>query len=68
VATPLLTGVGPSPTHSWFILSNLLGLLLGFALPSEHFEDSKGPAVLPKHLPAGWKSTFVLLAMVLGMD
>src|SRR5450631_1546854 len=27
--------------HEWVILTNLLGLLLGFALLSKHFEDSK---------------------------
>ena len=50
--------------HEWVILTNLLCLLLGFALLSKHFEDSKVPAVLPKYLPADWKGAFVLLAMV----
>ena len=50
--------------HEWVILTNLLCLLLGFALLSKHFEDSKVPAVLPKYLPGEWKGAFVLLVMV----
>src|SRR5688572_20708168 len=50
--------------HEWVILTNLLCLLLGFALLSKHFEDSKVPAVLPKFLPGEWKGAFVLLVMV----
>ena len=50
--------------HEWVILVNLLCLLLGFALLSRHFEDSKVPAVLPKFLPGEWKGAFVLLVMV----
>ena len=38
--------------------------MLGFALLSKHFEDSKVPAVLPKYLPGEWKGAFVLLVMV----
>src|SRR5687768_307617 len=29
--------------HEWVILTNLLGLLMGFALLSKHFEDSRIP-------------------------
>jgi Na+/H+ antiporter NhaD/arsenite permease-like protein len=50
--------------HEWVILTNLLCLLLGFALLSKHFEESKVPAVLPKYLPEDWKGAFVLLVMV----
>jgi Na+/H+ antiporter NhaD/arsenite permease-like protein len=50
--------------HEWVILTNLLGLLLGFALLSKHFEDSKVPAILPRFLPDDWKGGFVLLAMI----
>ena len=50
--------------HEWVILTNLLFLLLGFALLSRHFEDSKVPAVLPKYLPGEWKGAFMLLVMV----
>ena len=50
--------------HEWVILSNLFCLLLGFALLSRHFEESKIPAVLPRYLPDDWKGCFVLLVMV----
>jgi len=50
--------------HEWVILTNLLGLLLGFALLSNHFEQSRVPAVLPRFLPDDWKGGFVLLIMI----
>jgi Na+/H+ antiporter NhaD/arsenite permease-like protein len=50
--------------NEWVILVNLLCLLLGFALLSKHFEDSKVPAVLPHFLPDDWKGAFILLVMV----
>ena len=50
--------------HEWVILTNLLCLLLGFALLSRHFEESEVPKVLPKYLPEDWKGPFVLLVMV----
>ena len=50
--------------HEWVILANLLGLLLGFALLSNHFERSKVPEVLPHYLPDDWKGGFVLLVIV----
>jgi len=61
---PGLPGFGRHLLHEWVILSNLLGLLLGFALLSNHFEESKIPAVLPHFLPDGWKGAFVLLLMI----
>jgi Na+/H+ antiporter NhaD/arsenite permease-like protein len=50
--------------HEWVTLANLLGLLLGFALLSRHFEDSRLPLLLPKFLPDDWKGGFVLLILV----
>lgn len=50
--------------HEWVTLTNLLGLLLGFAILARHFEDSKIPEILPRYLPDGWKGGFVLLIMV----
>jgi Na+/H+ antiporter NhaD/arsenite permease-like protein len=61
---PGLGGLASHMAHEWIILANLLGLLLGFALLSKHFEDSRAPQVLPKFLPADWKGCFVLLVMV----
>ncbi len=59
-----LGGLGLHMAHEWVILTNLLGLLLGFALLSNHFERSKVPDVLPHFLPDDWKGAFVLLVMV----
>lgn len=50
--------------HEWVILANLLGLLLGFALLSDHFEKSHVPLELPRILPDDWKGAFVLLWIV----
>ena len=50
--------------HEWVILTNLLCLLVGFALLSHHFEKSRVPVVLPKYLPDDWKGAFVMLIMV----
>jgi Na+/H+ antiporter NhaD/arsenite permease-like protein len=50
--------------HEWVTLANLLGLLLGFALLSKHFEDSRLPALLPRYLPDDWKGGFVMLMLV----
>src|SRR5687767_4698706 len=59
-----LGGLGLHMAHEWIILANLLGLLLGFALLSNHFERSKVPEVLPHYLPDDWKGGFMLLVMV----
>jgi Na+/H+ antiporter NhaD/arsenite permease-like protein len=48
----------------WVILVNLFSLLVGFALLSRHFEESRVPELLPRILPDDWKGGFVLLAMV----
>jgi Na+/H+ antiporter NhaD/arsenite permease-like protein len=50
--------------HEWVILTNLLCLLVGFALLSNHFERSHVPEVLPRFLPDDWRGAFVLLAMI----
>jgi Na+/H+ antiporter NhaD/arsenite permease-like protein len=50
--------------HEWVILANLFCLLMGFALLSKHFEDSKAPLELPRILPDDWKGGFALLALV----
>ena len=59
-----LAAMGTHFAHEWVILTNLLGLLLGFALLSKHFEDSRVPAVLPRFLPSDWKGGFMLLALI----
>jgi Na+/H+ antiporter NhaD/arsenite permease-like protein len=61
---PGLAGLATHMGHEWIILTNLLGLLLGFALLSNHFEKSKVPEVLPHFLPDDWKGAFALLGIV----
>src|SRR3954471_14489395 len=61
---PGFGGLALHLAHEWVILANLLGLLLGFALLSNHFEASGVPAVLPRFLPDDWKGCFVLLVMI----
>ena len=67
--SPFAEGAGTSGLvmhlgHEWVLLTNLLGLLLGFALLSKHFEASNVPAWLPRLLPDDWKGAFVLLVMI----
>ncbi|MBK1721572.1 citrate transporter [Thiocystis violacea] len=50
--------------HEWVVLTNLLGLLLGFALLARHFEDSGVPQVLPRYLPDGWLGGLALLLVI----
>lgn len=52
----------------WGILLNLAGLLLGFALLSRIFEESRVPDILPRFLPDDWKGPFVLLIFVFVMS
>lgn len=48
----------------WGIILNLLGLLLGFAVLSKIFEESRVPDILPRYLPDDWKGPFLLLIFV----
>jgi Na+/H+ antiporter NhaD/arsenite permease-like protein len=61
---PGMAGFVQHLAHEWVLLTNLLGLLLGFALLSKHFEASQVPAWLPRLLPDDWKGGFVLLVMI----
>jgi Na+/H+ antiporter NhaD/arsenite permease-like protein len=61
---PGLLGLVLHLGHEWVILTNLLGLLLGFALLANHFEKSNVPAVLPRYLPDGWYGALALLVIV----
>jgi Na+/H+ antiporter NhaD/arsenite permease-like protein len=61
---PGLHGLALHMANEWVILTNLFGLLLGFALLSNHFEESRVPAVLPRFLPDDWKGGLVLLFMI----
>ncbi|MGV3626871.1 MAG: citrate transporter [Betaproteobacteria bacterium] len=59
-----LPGLASHLFHEWVIITNLFGLLVGFALLSNHFEKSHLPLVLPKYLPNDWKGAFLLLVMI----
>src|SRR5882672_10168285 len=59
-AGPGMGGLALHMLHEWVILANLFGLLLGFALLSNYFEESQVPAVLPRYLPDDWKGGFWL--------
>jgi Na+/H+ antiporter NhaD/arsenite permease-like protein len=59
-----IAGLGNHMLHEWVVLTNLGCLLLGFALLSNHFEESKVPAVLPHFLPDDWKGGLALLGIV----
>jgi Na+/H+ antiporter NhaD/arsenite permease-like protein len=61
---PGFAGLVAHMHHEWVVLTNLGCLLLGFALLSNHFEESKVPAVLPHFLPDDWKGGLVLLLIV----
>jgi Na+/H+ antiporter NhaD/arsenite permease-like protein len=68
-ASPFKTGAGLGGfaqhlEHEWVILTNLLMLLVGFALLAKHFEESEVPAVLPRFLPDNWTGCLVLLVLV----
>jgi Na+/H+ antiporter NhaD/arsenite permease-like protein len=61
---PGIGGLAVHMQHEWVILTNLLCLLVGFALLSNHFEKSHLPKVLPRFLPDDWKGCFALLAVI----
>ena len=59
-----LGGLGLHLQHEWVVLANLFLLLMGFALLSRHFEESRVPDELPAILPDNWTGAFALLAIV----
>jgi Na+/H+ antiporter NhaD/arsenite permease-like protein len=64
---PTGTGLGAllmHAEHEWVTIANLLLLLIGFELLSNHFERSNLPDHLPDHLPDGWTGGLALLAAV----
>ncbi|MCA6113612.1 citrate transporter [Bradyrhizobium sp. WSM 1738] len=59
-----LAGLGHHMAHEWITLANLFLLLMGFALLSRHFEESRIPDEMPALLPDDWKGGVVLLVLV----
>jgi Na+/H+ antiporter NhaD/arsenite permease-like protein len=58
-----LDGLAHHMAHEWVTLANLFLLLMGFALLSRHFEESRIPDEMPALLPDDWKGV-VLLVLV----
>jgi Na+/H+ antiporter NhaD/arsenite permease-like protein len=61
---PGIAGFALHMQHEWVILANLFLLLMGFALLSRHFEQSRIPDEMPAYLPDDWKGGVALLAIV----
>ncbi len=59
-----LGGLGHHMAQEWVTLANLFLLLMGFALLSRHFEESRIPDKMPALLPDDWKGGVVLLVLV----
>jgi Na+/H+ antiporter NhaD/arsenite permease-like protein len=59
-----LGGLALHMQHEAVILTNLFLLLMGFAILSRHFENSRVPDEMPAFLPDGWKGGLALLAIV----
>jgi Na+/H+ antiporter NhaD/arsenite permease-like protein len=57
-------GLAAHADHEAVILSNLMLLLLGFALLANQFERSNIPEAMPRVLPDGWMGGLTLLALV----
>jgi Na+/H+ antiporter NhaD/arsenite permease-like protein len=59
-----VSGFGQHMAHEWVTLANLFLLLMGFALLSRHFEESRIPDEMPALLPDDWKGGVTLLVLV----
>jgi Na+/H+ antiporter NhaD/arsenite permease-like protein len=65
---PGLSGLAGHLAHEWVTLANLFLLLVGFALLSRQFEESRIPAEMPAVLPDDWTGGLVLLALVFAVS
>jgi len=61
---PGINGFAGHLIHEWVIITNLLLLLVGFALLSNHFEKSNVTEAVSTILPKGWQGAFALLAII----
>jgi Na+/H+ antiporter NhaD/arsenite permease-like protein len=73
LVTAFPTGEGASALvghmrHEWVTITNLLLLLVGFEVLSNHFERSHLPDHLPAILPDNWTGGFALLGIVFLMS
>ncbi|MGE5565245.1 MAG: citrate transporter [Parcubacteria group bacterium] len=67
-AGPGLAGLSAHFAHEWVVLANLMLLLVGFALLSNHFEQSSIPDAVPSILPDNWTGGLALLAIVFALS
>jgi len=63
-AGPGFGGLAAAFGAEWVNLANLLLILLGFTLLSNHFERSRLPDAMPALLPDGWLGGAALLGMI----
>jgi len=66
VAGPV--GLAVHLSHEFSLLANLFLLLMGFALLSRHFEESRMPDAMPTLLPSGWQGGLMLLAIIFALS
>lgn len=59
-----VSGFAHHMAHEWVMLANLFLLLMGFALLSRHFEESRIPDAMPAVLPDDWKGGVILLVII----
>ena len=59
-----LSGLGLHLQHEWVTLTNLFLLLMGFAILSRHFEQSRLPDEMPALLLHDWRGGFMLLVII----
>jgi Na+/H+ antiporter NhaD/arsenite permease-like protein len=56
--------IGAVAAHEWSTLTNIVLVLLGFAVMANHFERSQLAEVLPRVLPNNWTGGLLLLGLV----
>jgi Na+/H+ antiporter NhaD/arsenite permease-like protein len=61
---PGLGGLALHMQHEAVILTNLFLLLMGFAILSRHFENTRIPDMMPALLPDRWTGGLVLLVVI----
>jgi Na+/H+ antiporter NhaD/arsenite permease-like protein len=61
---PGFGGLAEHLGHEWVTLANLFLLLMGFAILSRHFEESRLPDEMPRLLPDDWTGGLVLLVLI----
>jgi Na+/H+ antiporter NhaD/arsenite permease-like protein len=65
---PGLEGLARHLSHEWVPFANIMLLLVGFAILSNHFEQSNIPDAMPAILPDNWTGGLVLLGLIFVMS